>query len=292
MPKYIAELYFDRSYPNKDFLGEGKDLTFRQRASFGFMKNDDKNYNGEHFKDSTNMSTTRTRYMAELNQTLYKYYNPENRFKVSLSAVLQGSAAVYGTGDTQFIARFGPMLRIAYKNWMQDINYYLSGYDDKTPLPQFDAYRYGRSSIRITEAIKLTKYLSVGWSGYVNLSDDAPNKRLFQENAFLVALGPEDLKVVFGYDFIRDRTYFGVNIAFDPKGTNVTYDKLVIKNPERLGNSENENESQIAFITPHKEDVVTKEKRFLRQPEQTKKVKVLEYATVIDLEDPDKERIE
>lgn len=292
MPKYIAELYFDKSYPNKNFLGEGKDLTFRQRAGFGFMKDDNKSYNSEHFNDETNMSTTRTRYMAELNQTLYSYKNIEKRINVNFSTVLQGSAAIYGTGDTQFIARFGPMLRLQYKNWMQDVTYYLTGYDDHTPLQHYDTYRYGRSSIRITEAFKLSRYLSVGWSGYLNLSDDAPNGKMFQENAFILSVGPDDFKVVLGYDFIRDRTYFGVNVAFDPKGTDVRYDKLVIKNPERLGKSNGENERQIAFATTHKneaEDI--KDKRFLR-PAPEQKTKVLEYATVIDLEDPEKERID
>lgn len=292
MPKYIAELYFDKSYQNKDFLGEGKDLTFRQRAGFGFMKDDNKSYNSEHFNDATNMSTTRTRYMAEIDQNLYSYRNPEKRINIQFHTLLEGSAAVYGTGDTQFIARFGPMLKLQYKNWMQDVTYFLTGYDDHTPLQHYDTYRYGRSSIRITEAFKLTKYLSVGWSGYLNLSDDAPNGKMFQENAFLVSLGPDDLKVVLGYDFVRDRTYFGVNIAFDPKGTDVRYDKLVIKNPERLGKSDSQNERQIAFATTHKneaEDI--KDKRFLKPPAE-QKAKVLEYATVIDLEDPEKERID
>lgn len=289
MPKYIAEVYFDKSYPNKDFLGEGKDLTFRQRASFGFMKDDSKNYNGEKFDNFTNMSTTRTRYMAEVNQLLFNYVNPEKRAKVQFSALLQGSAALYGTGDTQFIARFGPMLRIQYKNWMQDLTYYLTGYDDKSPLPHFDAYRYGRSSVRLTEAFRITKFVTVGWSGYVNLSDDAPNGKVFQENAFLVSLGPDDFKVVLGYDFIRDRTYFGFNIAFDPRCTNVTYDKLIIKNPERLGKSNEENEHQIAFASSEKNKPVTKGKM---KPAANTKTKILEYATVIDLEDPDKERID
>lgn len=289
MPKYIAELYFDKAYPNKNFLGEGKDLVFRQRASFGFMKDDSKNYNGEKFNENTNMSTTRTRYMAEINQVLFNYVNPEKRAKVQFSTLLQGSAALYGTGDTQFVARFGPMLRLQYKNWMQDIAYYLSGYDDKTPLPHFDAYRYGRSSVHLTEAFRLTRFVTVGWSGYFNLSDDAPNGKVFQENAFLVSLGPDDFKIVLGYDFIRDRTYFGVNIAFDPKGTNVTYDKLIIKNPERLGKNSEKNEHKIAFAPSEKTKPEPKT-RTKSAPNQ--KAKVLEYATVIDLEDYDKERID
>ena len=292
MPKYMAELYFDKSYPHKDFLGEGRDMTFRQRVGFGFMKDDDKSYKGERYNDATNMSTTRTRYMAEINQVLFSYINQPKRINFSAGALLQGSAALYGTGDTQFIARFAPYIRTQYKNWMQDVRYFLTGYDDNSPLPHYDSYRYGRSSIQITEAIRLNKYISGGWMGYINLTDDSPNKRLFQENAFFVALGPDDFKLMFGYDFYRDRTYFGLYVAFDPKGTNVTYEKMVIKNPERLGHNDNKKEVEIAFITPPKEDInKIQESRFFKSAGGPEK-RVLEYATVIELEDPDKETIE
>lgn len=293
MPKYMAELVYDKGFYHRDFLGKGMDMTFRHRGSFGFMKDDDKSYNGEHYNDATNMSTTRTRYMAEINQTLFSYVNKEKRAKITFGTLLQGSAAVYGTGDTQFIARVGPDLRIQYKNWMQSVSYFLTGYNDQTPLPHFDAYRYGRSSVRVTEALRINKYLTVGWAGYINLSDDAPNGKMFQENAFLVGIGPEDLKIVLGYDFIRDRTYFGFNIAFDPKGTDVIYDKMVIKNPEKLGKSSDDNEHKIAFSSSQKQQPQKQQKNLasFRKPVATGPV-VLEYAQVIELEDPDKERIE
>ena len=31
-----------------------------------------------------------------------------------------------------------------------------------------------------------------------------------QENAFIIALGPDDFKVSFGYDFMREQTYFTI----------------------------------------------------------------------------------
>ncbi len=293
MPKYMAELVYDKGFYHPNFLGDGRDMTFRHRGSFGFMKDDDKSYNGERYNDSTNMSTTRSRYMAEINQTLYKYENREKRAKIVLGTLLQGSAALYGTGDTQFIARFGPDLRIQYKNWMQSVSYFLTGYNDQTPLPHFDAYRYGRSSVRVTEAFRVNKYLTVGWAGYVNLSDDAPNGKTFQENAFLVSLGPEDFKIVLGYDFIRDRTYFGFNVAFDPKGTDITYEKMVIKNPEKLGKSSDENEHKIAFSSSQKQQPAKPQKNYASFKKTVVAAPVvLEYAQVIELEDPDKERID
>ena len=290
MAKYMAELVYDKSHRNKNFLAEGLDLTFRHRIGFGLMQDDDRNFNGEKFKKPNDMSTTRTRYMAEINQSLYKYENIKNRTLIDASVVLQGSAALYGTGDTQFVARIGPRLKIQYKNWMQDLSYYISGYDDKTPMPRYDAYRYGKQSVRLTEAFRLNKYISVGWSGYVNLSDDAPNGKMFQENAFLVSLGPDDLKVIFGYDFQRQRTYFGFNMAFDPKGTVINYDKMTIKNPERLGKTPDEqdgNDRKVAFAKP-----VSAQSETTKKSSKNTKPAVLQYAQVIDIEDPDRERID
>lgn len=288
MAKYMAEIYYDKSYVNKNFLAKGLDLTFRHRAGFGLMEDDDRNYYGEKFSNATNMSTTRTRYMAEINQKLFKYLNEEKRTRFEAGILMQGSAALYGTGDTQFVARIGPNLKMQYKNWMQDISYFLTGYDDQSPMPRYDAYRYGRQSVRITEAFRLTKYLSVGWSGYISLSDDTPNGKMFQENAFLFSMGPDDFKIILGYDFVRQRTYFGFNVAFNPKGTEITYDKMVIKNPERLGKNSDENEHQVAYAAPRQNIEQPERKMF----NKSSAPQVLQYAQVIEIEDPDKERID
>ncbi len=293
MAKYMAEINYDRAYYKNNFLAENMPLKFRHRVGFGLMQNDDRNYYGEKLNTS-NMSTTRTRYMAEINQTLYSFIDEEKRIKLNASFVMQGSAALYGTGDTQFVARIGPAVNLQYKNWMQTIGYYLTGYDDHTPMPAFDKYRYGRQSVYITEAFRLTKYLSVGWAGYINLSDDSPNGKMFQENAFLVSVGPDDFRIIFGYDFTRERTYFGINVAFDTKGTKVNYNKMEIKNPERLGKKyksedEEENERQVAFVKNTQRPEIPSMKR--GKSGNTKPV-ILQYAQVINIEDPLKERID
>lgn len=291
MPKYMAEVYYDKSFSHKDFLVEGKSLHFRHRFGFGLMEDNDRNFYGEKI-ESSGMSTTRARYMAELRHDIYSYTNKEKRFDFNISYAMQGSAAVYGTGDTQFIARTGPSMHIQYKNWMQDVSYFLSGYSDETPIPRYDTYRYGHQSVYLTEGIRLNKYLSVGWAGNINLSNDSPNGKMFQENAFIVSVGPDDLKITLGYDFVRQTTYFGFNIAFDTKGTTVNYEKMEIKNPERLGKNtakeEREEERKLAFAPAKREEVPVSDKKskVAEQP------KVLEYAEVIYIEDPDKETIQ
>ena len=90
----------------------------------------------------------------------------------------------------------------------------------------------------------------------------------------MFAIGPDDFKVNIGYDVFRQTTYFGVNVALDMKGTNVNYDKLVIKNPDKLGKDDREEVKEISF-----ENTKT-ETKLIRK-----------YAEVIDIEDPDREQI-
>ena len=292
MPKYMAELYYDKAHQIRDFLGDDKHLTFRHRIGMGIMEDNDRNYYGEKFNGS-GMSTTRFRYMAQISQNLYSYENPEHRFYFNLGLSMQGSAAVYGTGDTQFVARIGPVARLQYKNWLQEFGYTQSGYDDHTPMRRYDAYRYGRSSVFLSEVLRINKYLSVGWSGTVNLSNDSPNGKMFQENRFGVALGPDDLKLRFGYDFVRKTTYFGFDVAFDTKGTNVAYKKLEIKNPERLGKNDKAEERKLAF-TPVKpaQDRNNEKNVLFNKSSKPSKPQVLRYAQVINIEDPDKETVD
>lgn len=294
MPKYMAEIFYDKKYQKRDFIIEGKALQFRHRLGFGLMEDNDRNYYGEKI-NSNGTTTTRLRYMAEIKQSLYSYSRPEDRFYFDFGIAMQGSAAVYGTGETQFIGRIGPRAHIQYKNWMQDIGYFQSGYSDETPMPRFDMYRYGHSSLYISEIIRLNKYISVGWSGNVNLSDDAPNGKLFQENRFVVALGPDDLKVRLGYDFVRQTTYFGFDVAFDTKGTTINYGRMTIKNPERLGQQNKENR-KLAFAPaksqPAEENEVKISSRLPGKKAASAKPKALKYAQVINIEDPDKETID
>ena len=188
---------------------------------------------------------------------------------------MQGSAALYGTGDTQFIGRIGPRLHTQYKYWMQDIAYFASAYQDNTPLKVYDTYRYGHGCINIREALRLNKYVSLAWSGTINVTGDSPNGKPFQECTFLVSLGPDDFKINLGYDWVREHTYFGIAIAMNTKGSGIEYEKLVIKHPERLAKSDEEDVELKVFDGS---DVQAKPKKMM-------------YAEVIDIEDPDREEL-
>lgn len=273
MGKYVAEFLYDDRKSYKDFLGDGRSMRFRHRIGAGYMHDNEINRHGEKI-NSPMIGTTRLKYMAEIDQSMWNWKNVEERKMIDIGVSLQGSAAVYGTGDTQILGRVGPRIHSQYKNWMQDIGYYLSAYDDHSPLPRYDTYRYGRSSVYLREAIRLHKYLTVAWSGNINLSGDAPNDKMFQENAFIVSFGPDECKLSLGYDFIRQRTYVGILVDLDTKGSALEFDKMVIKNPDRLSKSQDE------------EKLITFEKT-----PAASQAKQLQYATVIQLEDPDKEQL-
>lgn len=273
MAKYDAELVYEDKGVIPSSIGDNLDLNFRHRFGFGYMHNSDFNRYGETL-DPSNIGTTRTRYMAEAAQTLYKYQDKENKKYLDVALVMQGSAALYGTGDTQFIGRVGPRVHTQYKYWMQDIGYFASAFEDNTPLKVYDTYRYGQGSIYIREAIRLHKYVSVAWSGNINITNDSPNGKTFQECRFVVSIGPDDLKLNLGYDWVRQHTYFGIVVAMDTKGSGIEYDKMVIKHPERLAKN-NEEPVELKVFDDN-------------QPKTTKKMM---YAEVIDIEDPDKEQI-
>lgn len=278
-PKYALELRYTDKYVIPGPFKKGLNLQYKHMGTVGYYHNSMFNMNFEKFNKG-NIGTLRARYMAELDQELYKYIDNVNKRSLRFSALMQGSAAVYGTGDTQFIGRLGVRARTQYKYWTQTLTYFLTGWDDHTPMKRFDAYRYGTSSVRVREAIRVCKFLSLAWSGMLTLSDDSPNGRMIQENAFLIVLGPDDVKVTFAYDFVRKRTYFTIGFSLNTTGSTVNYKTLEIKNPEKLANNDGE---EIEELQPE---------FWLIQQNKKVKAKPLQYAKVINLSNDDKERID
>ena len=277
MPKYTAELVYRDSGVIPSTIGKGLDLNFQHRFGFGYMQNNDYNRYGESIAKN-DIGTTRTRYMANIDQTLFNYTNPEKLMALNVGLVLQGSAALYGTGDTQFVGRIGPRVHTQYKHWMQDVGFFASAYQDGTPMQMYDMYRYGHANVYIREALRINKYLTVAWSGTLTMTGDSPNGEMFQENSFIVALGPDDFKLNIGYDWVRQQTYFAFILAMDTKGSGVEFEKMEIKHPDRLAKSNDEKVELKVFDTENSVDNKPVAKKMM-------------YAEVIDIEDPDREQL-
>lgn len=236
MPKYGVNLVYDRDYKLKNFLMPKLDLTYRHNASFGLFRDrmKDKYYNRIKGNET---STIRGRYMAEISQKLFVYENLKELINADISIIGQGSVSLYGNGNTQFIGRIGPRVHTQYKRWMQDIGYYQSAYQDNTPMPVFDGYRYGKSNLYVREYLRLHRFVTLSWLGSFTFSDDrfdTKSSGLFRECSFFVSLGPDDLKLNVGYDVIRENAYVNFSMALNPKGSAIVYDRLEVKNPENF----------------------------------------------------------
>ncbi len=231
-PKYGIDLVYQNAYSSNNFLLKDRNSTFAHRLDLGYYHDIEEDVN---FKalNGAQIGTFRARYMAEASQNFYNYRNEEKQTAFSFDIASQLSAAIYGTGDTQIIGRIGPRLHTQYKRWMQDVGYFHSVYDDNSPLPVFDAYRYGKSNVYIRETFRFSRYLALSWFGSINLSGDSPNERAFQENSFYLSVGPDDFKFHIGYDFIRENTYFMFEVMMNAKGTKVDYERLEIKQDKK-----------------------------------------------------------
>lgn len=265
MPKYMGELIYEDYFLTPDFLGDKLDMQFKHRAAAAFVQDNEVGA-GDVSKLNTDggIGTARFKYMAEIGQTLYNFNTSrflqsasENDVKekddilsAKIDMVFQGSAAVYGTGDTQMIGRVGPRLHTQYKYWMQDVGYFLSAYNDKTPLVTFDKYMYGRSNAYLRESLRVNKYLTLSWLGSVNLTNDSWNGNMFQENSFFISVGPDDVKINIGYDTVRQQSFVTMAMNIDAKGSSIEYKRMEIKNPERVGKSKNGEVNQNNSFAP------------------------------------------
>jgi len=289
--KYAADLVYEKRNNISNFMGDKKHLHFEQILSAGYIQDDgskegydgwnrgiyDANHNKIH---SNNIGTARLRYMLNMYQNIYHYENPEKLLFADFFLYMQGSASVYGTGDTQFIGRVGPMIRTQSKYWMQELGYYQSAYNDETPIPIFDAYRYGRSNVYLRESIKLTKMLMLSWYGSANLSDDSPDKRMLQESKVVIGIGPDDLRLNIGWDFARQNSYIGFVVDMDAKGSELYYDKMEIKNPDNFGKKDKHGLSSLETIDESEET-----KYNVYKPVSISNKVYLEKCQVTDIED-------
>ena len=235
-PKYGMGLVYQDGYSSNNFLLKGHSSTFAHRFDVGYYHDMDKD---KHYRKlrGDRIGTTRFRYMAQASQNLYRYRNEEQQKDFSFDLVGQVSSAIYGTGDTQVIGRIGPRIHTQYKRWMQDVGYFQTAYEDNTPMPVYDAFRYGKQNVYLREYFRVCRWLTLAWFTSINLSNDAPNHRDVQESSFYFSFGPDDFKFNLGYDFIRENMYLVMEIMMNAKGTKLEYEKLEIKQDKKAKKS-------------------------------------------------------
>ncbi|MGN0013793.1 MAG: OstA-like protein [Candidatus Gastranaerophilaceae bacterium] len=229
-PMYSIDLEYSDNYYIKDLNAK-----FEQRLSGGAYSD---------FGRISKMAEGRLRWMTQLSRNFLSYTNSANTFAMDVGLVGQTSLSQYTTGDTLGIVRIGPSLNTTYRGWSQNFIYFQSGVAGNTPFI-FDDYYYSKSNLQIIETLRLNKFISLGYvaslalggidSYYTGASNPA-TRDFFQENMFMVNLGPDDAKVTLLYDAYRKTTAIYFSMLLGTKDMDIAFDKTTIHNPDTLMN--------------------------------------------------------
>ena len=174
-------------------------------------------------------ATTRFRYTGELRKNLFEYNNEEQEMSIRVSALAQGAATVYGSGHRMGIIRVGPYLTTRLKFWESSIAFMLSGIHGTTPF-KFDRYRYGRETIQLNEQIHFSDKFALGYRTFLTPLKDNYNKEFMTESRFYAVVGPQDLKVVLSYDFVRDVAHCEFMFLLGTDSARIDFERLITKN--------------------------------------------------------------
>ena len=215
---YAAQLQYEKSYMVDDLK-----LGFNHGIYAGIFSD----YQ-EHDQENA-YATTRFRYMAEMRRDILTYENKEQDLGLRLSLLSQAQATIYGSGETVGIARIGPMVSTKLKNWQSSIGYLIAGVHGDSPFV-FDKYRYGKHAIMLNERFNFNNKFAIGYRAtFTPLKDNYEND-LLTESRFYVIFGPQDLKMILSYDFVRDVAHFDFMFLLGTEAAKINFDKLTTKN--------------------------------------------------------------
>lgn len=118
---------------------------------------------------------------------------------------------VYTTGDTYTLLQGGPTLSVNIKDRLFSKAIYTASYMGGSTPFVFDKYFLGGSGLTLVNALRLSKYVTVGASQMMNLSQNNARSDLLVGNMVFVSFGPKDIKFNLQLDFIRRNASFNVN---------------------------------------------------------------------------------
>lgn len=214
---YAAQLQYQKSYKVKDLNAKFSNGVYAGIFS-DYQKHDQENA----------YATTRFRYMAELRKNVLRYKNLEQGYTVSADLVTQGAATLYGSGETHGVVRIGPQLTTRLKRWESNLGYFITGEHGQSPF-LFDMYRYGKSTITLSEKFNFTDKFALGFRMFVTPMKDNYEEDLLTECRFFLIMGPKDMKVALSYDFVRDVAHMDFMFLIGSDNSSITFDKLSTK---------------------------------------------------------------
>ena len=125
--------------------------------------------------------------------------------------------------------RIGPTLTTKVKHWESHIGYALSGIHGESPF-WFDKYMYGTSTVMINEKINFGDKFALGYRAFITPKKDNWQDKLLTESAFYAIFGPQDLKFVISYDFVRENANLNMMFLLGSDSTRINFEKLKTEN--------------------------------------------------------------
>jgi hypothetical protein len=132
----------------------------------------------------------------------------------------QGAFRFYDTGDILAVSRFGPAFEMRYDDLSFEIDYLFATITGESPFI-FDQFIDGSQSVIIDGDYKVNKWFSIGSLLTYNME-----RERFVRNEFRTEFGPQDFKLRFSYDVVRNQMYLGFNVQY---GEPVKFDDLRVR---------------------------------------------------------------
>jgi hypothetical protein len=130
------------------------------------------------------------------------------------------AARAYSTGDASVIGQLGPVLDLYLNRVRAQIGYTQGAVRGSSPFV-FDQYIQGNQSGYIAGDYKFSKFLSVGGSYGLNISDN-----LAYQKQINIAVGPPDFKVLAMYNSIMGTGRLGFDVLY---GSQIPFQQLILK---------------------------------------------------------------
>lgn len=218
MPNYGIDLVYDKNSYIEDL-----DLMYRNRMSAGYAQDYESGWGTGRYKVQGNM----------LNRS--PIFAIDKIFQFRLQG--QYDITVYGNGDTTGVVKAGPRIDSEIGPFSMYATYFQGGVHGVSPM-KYDRYSYGKSNVVFNSTYHVNRFLDLSYLCYLNLTKDNWDKKLLAENQIAASIGPDDIKLRLGFDTIRKRSVFGVDMLVGSDRAGIEFDKLRVVNPGDLKNSE------------------------------------------------------
>ncbi len=134
------------------------------------------------------------------------------RYNAGIRLNSTNTARFYSTGNINAFTSIGPSLRI-HAHRYADLDF---GYNQMFPVGQspfgFDQVIQGQRSAFANGDINLTRWLTIGGYGVYSFT-----RQNWVAQQARIVIGPEDFKLMIGYDPVRRQLNFGFNLLFNDK---------------------------------------------------------------------------